>query len=400
MVRPLAVMAAFALAFGITVARARVTSTAVAPVATEPGPAAAPARWASWLGLGAAGAGVLTWAATIALITPLQRATMPVMGSPYKMSEESFRHMVRLIAEEMHVPLLELQLAAILLATLGMLVFLAQRGPALMPVAAFAVALITADVLLARYEIGGAPTFVGALLGGALAVVAAAALSATLGEARPDARSVRRVLIGASVLAALCAPTPYLAGAMWNSSDVVPGYRGTAVVLALLLTVLAAAAAFAARTERPMPWIVVVAVVVPITAMVAFGVLFLHRSDWTLLAVAGAPLLAVFTLAGAVGTSATRARHWFGLGAGAVILGAPLAYVQLFAAMALSNGLVGAANYSRGSDSLPYLPGALAVALPLAAIAASRAVPRRSTIAVADTAHGTVLTPQPLPELG
>jgi hypothetical protein len=398
-VRPLAVMAAFALAFGLTAARARVTSTAVASVAVEPGPASAPARWASWIGLGAGTAGVLTWAATIALVTPLQRATMPVMRNTTETVEE-FQRSVAMYAEEMHVPLLEQQLAAILLATLGLVIFLAQRGPALLPGSVFAVALVAADVLLARYQVGGAATFVGALLGGVIAVAAAVALSAALSRATPDPQSARRVLIGAAVLTALCAPTPYLAGFMWNSLDVVSGYRAMAVLLALLLTALAVASALAARAERPTPWIVITTVVVPVAAMVAFAVLFLHRSDWTLLAVVGAPLLAVLTLAGAARTAASRTWRWYGLGVGAVILGAPLAYIQLFVAMGLFRGLIGAANYVAGSDSMPYLPGALAVALPLAAIAASRAVPRRPTVAVADAAQSAVLTPQPLPELG
>jgi hypothetical protein len=387
-IRPLAVMAAFGLAFGLAAARSPRALMTRRLDTVDPNPDAVPARWSSWLGLGTVTAGVLMWAVTIAVVTPAQRATLPVMRATYHMSRQSFEEMVPLLAEELLVPLLEQQLTAVLIATLGVVIFLARRGPVILPASLVAVALVAVDVLLARNQIGGVPAFGAVLAAGAAAVWAATALSKELGATGPG--HARRVLTGAAVLAALCAPSPFFAGAMWGSLDLVPGYRVVAGLLAAMLAGLAAAAALAARTERPSSWLVAITVGGPAVVMVTFGVLFVYRSEWTQLAPASAPLLAVLTLAASTWTTDTSAWRWLRLGIGAVVLGVPLAVVQVFAGIPLGSGLVAAAAYSLGSDSLPHLPGVLTLGLPLAMSAARRAVPGHP---IAEPAPHTVLPP-------
>jgi len=79
--------------------------------------------------------------------------------------------------------------------------------------------------------------------------------------------------------------------------------------------------------------------------------------------------------------------RWSLIGIGAIALAVPIVFVQLAMASLGGAPLMRAAGYGNPVDGLPYFPGAVIVAVPLAVLAAFRAVPRSRPITDAEPAE-------------
>jgi hypothetical protein len=191
------------------------------------------------------------------------------------------------------------------------------------------------------------------------------------------------------VVAALCAPA-LLFHAVSPGSATPAGFPGGTALAAGLLAALGAVAAMAAR-EAPLPIAArVTLLAAPVLLMAALGARSAADDRIVYATALGLPLVAL-----AMGImrwpreDGRTAARWTAIGAGAVVLAIPVGYLQLVPALLVGGALMRAAGYSFPVDGLPFLPGAILTAVPLAVLLAFLVVPRP---AATPDPHATPLT--------
>src|SRR5439155_24269315 len=124
----------------------------------------------------------------------------------------------------------------------------------------------------------------------------------------------------------------------------------------------------------------VLVVGLPAVVMAAFGSASGRGAPVVTLATAlGLPLLVLVLATMRLDRPARRGRtvaRWTALGSAAAVVGVPLLYVQLMPAIVIGPALMNAAGYEFPVDGLPFISGALVVALPLAVLLATGTVRR------------------------
>jgi hypothetical protein len=365
--RPLLVATAFVLTYGVRASRAPApTAVLVAArfVRAEPAP-----PLLRNFGLTIIGLGVALWTYALAVLTP-QLADVALVDE--------------IQSWELHLWAQEIREASVLIVVLGLVIASASRGPVLLPAMGVVMALLAADSMIDAADVRG-PGVVAATMSLAVAVAAVGWwLSGVLGGHRNVAtQEMRRRLAWAAILAALCAPALF-AHASSPGSLTPAGYPAGVAIAAGLLVLVAGGAAVAVRGGgRKLAGLVGV----PVLVLAGLGALSGGSVSWLVYAAtlglpSAAITLAVMTLRRGRG-SVTR---WSLLGIGAIVLAVPIVFVQLAMASLGGAPLIRAAGYGNPVDGLPYFPGAVIVAVPLAVLAAFHAVPRSKPTTAAEPA--------------
>ncbi|MFC6022815.1 hypothetical protein ACFP2T_42510 [Plantactinospora solaniradicis] len=402
---PLLAATAFVLCYGVSAGRRLNPATAPAPSpapvaapapASPPGPAptAPPAAVAAdgtsavrlqRFGAAVAAIGLGLWTYGLTVLTP-------------GLAEVAAVDEVQ--SWELHLWAQELRQGGVVLAVLGLLVAAAGRGPVLLP-GLLGAALLPLDSFLDAADLTG-PSTVPGTFGIGVAVLAigwwlSGALADPTGHPATPGRdghpatpggdghpatpggdvdpATRRRLAWVSAVAALCAPA-LLSRASGPEALTPVGYPAVTAITVGMFAVLAMVTALAVRGSR-LPLAIAVPVVgTPVLLMVTLGGLT-GGIAWEIgYAAALGPVLAAIVLA--VMTMRRRPRavlRWAVVGFSAVVFGLPLMYAQFVLASPAGEPLMRAAGYGRPVDGLPFLPGAVLVAIPLAVVLATRIVP-------------------------
>ncbi|MGW0436100.1 hypothetical protein ACWDV4_26580 [Micromonospora sp. NPDC003197] len=369
--RPLLACTAFAVGYGIRASRASVAEVLRAPVSVPPARSAATAG-AAWVvpgpafrtfGLAVIAFGLALWAYVSTVLTPglVEVAAVDEVQS-----------------WELHLWAQELREAAIVLAVLGLLVSAAGRGPVLLPGLFVATALLVADSMIDRFDLGGLSLLPGVFGLGVAVLAVGWGLSGVLAGDRNDSRVsepvVRRRLAWVSVVAALCGPA--LFARTWSDSIMPMGYPASTAIAVGAFAAVAVLAAVAVRPGRLPKTARALLVGGPALLMGTLGALL----GTVAVAFVGAGLglllvaltLAIMTLRS--GRWVTL--RWSAVGLVALLLGLPVAFAQIVLGSLVGHWLFAAAGYGTPVDGLPALPGAVIIAVPLAVLLAWRVVPR------------------------
>ncbi|GAB7051150.1 hypothetical protein [Catenuloplanes indicus] len=313
--------------------------------------------FAAAVGSAAAAVGVLAWAYAQAVLTPeMDRVaeTAPTPGGP----------------TELFMWVAELRWAAILLATLGMLVAVAERRYAVRAALAFGALLLAAN---AGLQIAALHQLQLALLAGGVAVLGARAVAGSA-PAR-DPRVVRRGIAVAAVTAAACGPIVLFQSTPSENHPFLPVLLsvttgGVAVVSALL----AVAGALAISPRRTPPALAAVLLLLPAVAL-AVAAVHLGNGATEPFAAAGtlvAGPLAVLVVALARRHHPRRRALTAALWATAALVAAPvlpmLAVMSVFVLHVVSDVLFMLENSGWAADGLSLLPSLLVLVLPAAAL--------------------------------
>ncbi|MBE1492702.1 hypothetical protein [Plantactinospora soyae] len=394
---PLLTATAFVLCYGVSAARPRLDpatapapAPAPAPASTGTTAAAVPVDGPSAVrlqrfGLAVVAIGLGLWTYGLTVLTP-------------GLSEVAAVDEVQ--SWELHLWAQELRQAGVVLAVLGLIVAAAGRGPVLLPGLLGGAVLLPLDSFLDAADLTGPGTVPGTLGLGVAVLTTGWWLSGVLGDqggrATPRGRSEpavppgpagatyrqvplpevrRRRLAWVSAMAALCAPA-LLARASGPDALTPAGYPTVTAITVGMLTALAMVTALAVRGDRLPLAVAVPAVGTPVLALVVLGGLT-GGLAWEIgyAAALGTVLVAVVL---AVMTMRRRPRavpRWIAVGIGAVVLGPPLMYAEFILASPAGEPLMRAAGYGRPVDGLPFLPGAVLLAVPLAVVLATRVVP-------------------------
>ncbi|MEV4756692.1 hypothetical protein AB0J86_16470 [Micromonospora sp. NPDC049559] len=364
--RPLLTATAFVLLYGVRAARATTAdraarATTAAPTLTPadgaavapPAPVTVPPGHRR-LGLVALAAGLALWAYAATILTP-------------QLAEVARVDAVQ--SWELHLWVQELREAAIVLGVLGLVVAAATRGPVLLPGLLVAALLVTVDSVLDTVDAGGPAALAGALaLAAGVAGAGRWAVGALAGQRGVSEAEVRRRLAWVAAAAALLAPAPLMPAAMAGSLTPV-GYPAVTAALAGLLAALAAAGALAARPGRLPSRLAVPLVAAPGLLLATLGALTTTvRLDYSV--TLGLPLVAYALALATARRERWAVPRWVGIALGAALLGLPAVYVQLALGVPAGMPLIRAAGYGNPVDGLPYFPGAVILALPVAALVA------------------------------
>ncbi|GAB7036995.1 MULTISPECIES: hypothetical protein [Catenuloplanes] len=313
--------------------------------------------FAAGAGAAAAVAGVLAWAWTQAVLTPdMDRVaeTAPTPGGP----------------SELYMWVAELRWAAILLATLGMLVAVAERRYGVRAALVFGALLLAAN---AGLQIAGLHHPQLALLAGGVAVLAARAVAGTA-PAR-QAGTVRRRVAVAAVTAAACGPMILFQSTPFENHPFLPlmlpvTTGGVAVVSALL----AVAGALAISPRRTPPVLAAALLLLPAGTLAVAG-LYLGNGATEPVAAAGtlvAGPLAVLVVALARRHRPRRRAVTAVLWGTAALVMAPippvLAFLSVFVLHVVPDVLFMLENSGWAADGFSVLPSLLVLVLPAAAL--------------------------------
>jgi hypothetical protein len=352
-----------ALAYGLSAARRR-DATAAATATVETPVADRPALRPTLVAVGTAclAVAVCGWAYTVAVLTPAmprvsERAPMPGGDG------------------EIYLWVAELRWAAILLAVLGLLATAARRRSPLKAATALGVLLLGVDATLERTGAGGAGGLQIALAAGTVAAGAAWLIAGAPAPrtAAEDLRTGNR-LAAVAMIAALCGPLLYAQGTPAVNHPFLPvGLALTTAAVTVLFVVLATVSALEVR-RRPLPAAASAALVgVPALALAGLGVFLGNGVDEGLAAIGVLLALPLAVVLYAVmrrhrqGRRAPTAALWTGL----TVLAAPLtiafAYLAMMPGMFVPIFLFALAGTGYPADGLSLVPGALLVALPIAA---------------------------------
>ncbi|GAB3826728.1 hypothetical protein GCM10027610_008850 [Dactylosporangium cerinum] len=295
-------------------------------------------------------AGVLTWAYTLAVLTP----ELPLIGQRAPMPGGD---------GELYMWGAELRWAGITLGALGLVLAAADRRAAPLAAAAQTVVLLVADGILARADAAGPDG-----LRIALAVAAAAAaLSWRIAGRRggADALVARRRLGWTAVTAACCGPILFAQGTPAVNHPFLPiGLAGATATLAAMLAVVAVQAAAAARPVALTPVRLAVLTAAPAVLLGADGVL---TGAGVSNNVTGGGLLLtapmMVLVAGILRGRRARSAIWLTLVLASPVLSVLVAAAALVLSMFAANLLFAVAGSSWAADGLSLLPGAVVLAL-------------------------------------
>ena len=358
----LLLLTGIAVGYGLGAARPRPPRPAPQPAPGRTSlrllPAAAVAGVASLL------AGVLTWAYTLAVLTP----ALPLIGQSAPMPGGD---------GELYMWGAELRWAGITLAALGLLLAAADRRAAPLAAAVQTAVLLVADGILARADAAGPGGLRAALTVAALA----AALSWRVAGRRhgADALVARRRLGWTAVTAACCGPILFAQGTPAVNHPFLPiGLAGATALLAATLAVVAVHAAAAALPVAPKPARLAALSAVPALVLGAGGAM---TGAGVPNDVTGAGVLLtgpmMVLVAGILRGRHRRARsaRWITLVLASPVLSVPVVAASLVVSMFAANLLFAVAGSSWAADGLSLLPGAVVLAVPLG-VAVARAVIR------------------------
>ncbi|GAA4154866.1 hypothetical protein GCM10022251_25600 [Phytohabitans flavus] len=331
------------------------------PVTARPAPVRVLAAGALAAGVVAQLAGLLSWAYTLAILTP----AMPLVGQAAPMPGGD---------GELYMWVAELRWGSITLAALGLLLAAADRRAAPLAAVVQTTVLLAADGMLARADATGAGGLRTALA--AAAVAAAAAWWVAGARDAVDALSVRRRLAWVAV-AACCGPILLEQGTAAVNHPYLPvGLAGVTAILVAMLAVVAACAAAAARPRRLTRPRLAALIAVPALLLGAWGAATGAGVPYEL-TVLGMLLTGPLALV-VVGVVLARPprRRWGPVVAATVlvlggpVLGAVIAWAALMFSVFASNILFAVAGSSWQADGLSLLPGAVLVAVPAGILAA------------------------------
>jgi hypothetical protein len=347
----------------------------------RPGPAAvrlpdaAPAgivrRRPARLPLAVAASGVLLWAYTLTVLTPQLVA----------LDRDQF-------FGQLHMQAHDIRLGALLVVLLGFVAAVASRGSVVAPAVFSGVALLTADTVVDRADLGG-PVVFAATVGFGLAILAAAArFGAWLGRTQPAPDVVNRTWLGVAVLAAWCAPSAFTNANQLYDARLIPLGLLLGVGLSAAALLLLAAVAVRNLAARWTP---------PLVAVLALGVV-LAALAWQIpelpsltFVSALAPLTVTLTLAAARWDTGRR-WIWLPVTLGALVIGIPAVLLQLMPALLVGGPLMEAAGYGNPPDGMLMVPGAVLAGLGLAVLLAVVVIRRPATVdlrvATAESAVG------------
>ncbi|HZE40297.1 MAG TPA: hypothetical protein VE172_15945 [Stackebrandtia sp.] len=366
MVAPISVVSAFALCYATTACRVPAREPAVRV------PSAAPDRVFSRpravFGLCCAGLGVAVWAVSLADATPA--------GIALAHDIDAFVMWA-----------LELRLAAILVAALGLGLALVGRGRPVTAAVTAGLLLLGADTMLDLLDRTGSRGLVVGLAVGAMVLTVVWRLGRVLLISRPDGIQTRRVYIGISVAAAACAPVILVQSTSPVHLATPPVFPACSAAVAALLAAIATVAALAARPAPAPGRSAAMLVAAPVASLALAGSL------------SGMPFNTVFHLFGigmlggfvclpfAVYAVAIIAWHrarrrarataiWLLVGLASVVLDA----VALMVSMSTVSNLVAVAllrlqGESPPSEGTAVLPGMLVIAIVGGVVAAHQLVP-------------------------
>ncbi|GIG42166.1 hypothetical protein ACFO1B_00525 [Dactylosporangium siamense] len=307
-------------------------------------------------------AGVLTWAYTLAVLTP----ELPLIGQRAPMPGGD---------GELYMWGAELRWAGITLGALSLVLAAADRRAAPLAAAMQTVVLLVADGILARADAAGPDGLRIALT----VAAAAAALSWGIAGRRggADALAARRRLGWTAVTAACCGPILFAQGTPAVNHPFLPsGLAGATATLAAMFAVVAVQAAAAARPVALTPVRLAVLTVAPAVLLGAGGALTGAgvSNDVTgggLLLSAPMMVLAAGILRG----RRARSAIWITLVLASPALSALVGAAALILSMFVANLLFAVAGSSWAADGLSLLPGAVVLAL-IAGVAAARTLIR------------------------
>ncbi|MEH1127245.1 hypothetical protein [Micromonospora sp. CPCC 206061] len=310
-------------------------------------------------------AGLLSWAYTLALLTP----AMPMVGHTAPMPGGD---------GELYMWVGELRWGSITLAALGLLLTAADRRAAPLAAIVQTIGLLAADGILARADAAGA--------GGLRAALAAAAVAAAVAwwivgsRDAMDVLLVRRRLTWAAVTAC-CGPLLLQQGTPAVNHAYLPvGLAGVTAILVAMFAAVAGCAAAAARPRQLSGPRLAALIAVPGVLLGAWG------------AATGAGVPYEFTIFGmlltgplalvVLGVILARPprRQWAPavvvtlLVLGGPVLGILAAGVALMLSMFASNILFAVAGSSWAADGMSVLPGAVLAAVPVGILAAGRLI--------------------------
>ncbi|MER7006160.1 hypothetical protein ABT297_24385 [Dactylosporangium sp. NPDC000555] len=343
-VQPLLLATVLAITYA-AVARRRPEPVTVRLPITDAPPTARPEP--ARLPLAVAAGGVVLWAFTLTVLTP---KLVPLERDHF--------------FGELHTRAHDIRLGALLAALLGVVAAIAARGAMVVPAVLGGAALVTADTLVDRADLGGPVVFMAAA-GAALAILAAAVwLGARLGRIPPAQATADRTRLGIAVLAAWSAPGLFT-GATYLHDDLVPRELPVGIGLAAAVLLLLAAGVVRTMVGRWNP---------PLVALPALAVLLTAASWWIpelpdlMMVDMLAPLTVVLTVAAARWGSGRRL-VWLAVTIGALVAGYPSAILQLLTALLVGSPLMEAAGYGNPPDGQLILPGGLICGLGLAVLA-------------------------------
>jgi hypothetical protein len=351
------------LAYGLSAARRREVTAAATATVEAPGadrPALRPAVVA--IGTACLAVAVGAWAYTVSVLTPAmpqvsERAPMPGGDG------------------EIYLWVAELRWAAILLAVLGLLVATAHRSSPLKATTALGVLLLGVDAVLDRIDAGGSGGLQIALAAGTVATGAAWLIAgAPAPPTDTENLRTRNRLAAVAMIAALCGPLLYAQGTPAVNHPFLPvGLALTTAGVTVLFVVLGTVTAIGVR-RRPLPAAAAAALVgVPALVLAGLGAFLGNGVDeglaamGVLLAVPLAVVLFAVMRRHRARRRALTAALWTGL----TVLAAPLtiafAYLAMMPGMFVPVFLFGLAGTGYPADGISLVPGALLVALPVAA---------------------------------
>lgn len=357
---PLHLLTLTGLAVGHGLGAARPRPRVPAPL---PAPAQASLRLptaAAVTGVTAMLAGLLSWAYSLAILTP----AMPLVGQTAPMPGGD---------GELYMWVAELRWGAITLAALGLLLAAADRRATPLAAAAQTVVLLIADGFLARAEAAGPSG-----LRTALAVAAVtAALSwrvAGAGGRGADALVARRRLGWTAVAAACCGPILLAQGTPEVNHPFLPaGLAITTAALAAMLTATAGHAAAAARPAPLRPATLAAIGIGPALLLGAFGA-STGAGVPNAVTMAGMLLAVPMTVLAVAVMRAPRPRSRAGAAVWIIlVLTSPLLSIlvivgSLMLSTFVSNVLFAVAGSSWAADGLSLLPGAVVLGVAMGVV--------------------------------
>jgi hypothetical protein len=348
-VRPLLLATALAIVYAAAARRRPELASIRLPVE----PAGTVPRGPARLPLAVAGCGVVVWAYTLTVLTPW-------------LEPLDHNHFFG----QLHMQAHDIRLSALLIVVLGFVTAASARGAVVVPSLLGGVALVTADTVVDRTDLGGPTVFIAALAAGLAFLGVAIRLGAWLGRTPPAPETVNRTRLGVAVLAAWCAPVTFANANQLSDAGLMPlGLLLGVGLTAAALLVLAAVAlrTLAARWTPPL-------VALPALGVVLAGTAWLIPDLPALMLVSAlAPSTVVLTVA-AARWDTSRRWIWLPVTFGALVTGLPAIFAQLMPALLVGSRLMHAAGYGNPPDGMLMLPGALLSGLGPAALLAAAIV--------------------------
>ena len=191
-------------------------------------------------------------------------------------------------------------------------------------------------------------------------------------------------------------PALYLDLTYVGDFERVPGGLVPSGLVVMALMWCAAVAVASTTRTAPLSWPAAAAlIVIPLAALIGVGT-WREALDQAA-PVAAAPLLAVVVLAAIRGHATFRLRRWVLLVLGSLVTTIPYVLASIMVAMAFGGALMAAAGFEYPSDGVPFVPGALPIAVGAGLLLARVAVPRPSALPKAAVAVVASVSVETLP---